>query len=197
MIYGAAKAAVNHLTVCAAMQLGEKNVRCNSISPGGIATGIFAKALGVEHDKADSFAEAAAKNMASLQPIPRAGRTDDIAKAAVFLASDEFDLHQRPRPGGRWRRGRRPAVDAAPAGRAGDAPGVRCLPKAKAALALAGLLAGCLQAAGRSGLSAGLAAAALQHAAGRAAGHADRARHADQARPAPAGGGGGGGVANG
>ena len=47
MIYGAAKAAVNHLTVCAAMQLGEKNVRCNSISPGGIATGIFAKALGV------------------------------------------------------------------------------------------------------------------------------------------------------
>jgi NAD(P)-dependent dehydrogenase (short-subunit alcohol dehydrogenase family) len=89
MIYGAAKAAVNHLTVCAAMQLGEKNVRCNSISPGGIATGIFAKALGVAPDKADSFAEAAAKNMASLQPIPRAGRTDDIAKAAVFLASDE------------------------------------------------------------------------------------------------------------
>lgn len=89
MIYGAAKAAVNHLTVCAAMQLGEKNVRCNSISPGGIATGIFAKALGVEPDKADSYAEAAAKNMAAMQPIPRAGRTDDIANAAVFLASDD------------------------------------------------------------------------------------------------------------
>lgn len=89
MIYGAAKAAVNHLTVCAAMQLGEKNVRCNSISPGGIATGIFAKALGVEANKADSFAEAAAKNMAAMQPIPRAGRTDDIANAAVFLASDD------------------------------------------------------------------------------------------------------------
>jgi NAD(P)-dependent dehydrogenase (short-subunit alcohol dehydrogenase family) len=89
MIYGAAKAAVNHLTVCAAMQLGEKNVRCNAISPGGIATGIFAKALGVEANKADSYAEAAAKNMAAMQPIPRAGRTDDIAKAAVFLASDD------------------------------------------------------------------------------------------------------------
>ncbi len=58
MIYGAAKAAVNHLTVCAAMQLGEKGVRCNSISPGGIATGIFAKALGLAPDKADAFAEA-------------------------------------------------------------------------------------------------------------------------------------------
>jgi NAD(P)-dependent dehydrogenase (short-subunit alcohol dehydrogenase family) len=89
MIYGAAKAAVNHLTVCAAMQLGEKNVRCNSISPGGIATGIFAKALGVQPDKADGYAEAAKKMMASLQPIPRAGLTDDIAKAAVFLASDD------------------------------------------------------------------------------------------------------------
>ena len=57
MIYGAAKAAVNHLTVCAAMQLGEKGVRCNSISPGGIATGIFAKALGLAPDKADAYAE--------------------------------------------------------------------------------------------------------------------------------------------
>ena len=89
MIYGAAKAAVNHLTVCVAMQLGEKNVRCNSISPGGIATGIFAKALGVAPDKADGYAEAAKKMMATLQPIPRAGLTDDIAKAAVFLASDD------------------------------------------------------------------------------------------------------------
>jgi NAD(P)-dependent dehydrogenase (short-subunit alcohol dehydrogenase family) len=89
IIYGAAKAAVNHLTVCTAMQLGEKNVRVNSISPGGIATGIFAKALGVAPDKADSYAEEAKKMMASMQPIPRAGITDDIAKAAVFLASDD------------------------------------------------------------------------------------------------------------
>ena len=89
MIYGAAKAAVNHLTVCAAMQLGERNVRCNSISPGGIATGIFAKALGLAPDKADAFAEAMKSSMAKNQPIPRAGTTDDIARAAVFLASDE------------------------------------------------------------------------------------------------------------
>lgn len=89
MIYGAAKAAVNHLTVCAAMQLGEKNVRCNSISPGGIATGIFAKALGLPADKADGYAEAMKAGFARNQPIPRAGLTDDIALAAVFLASDD------------------------------------------------------------------------------------------------------------
>ena len=89
MIYGAAKAAVNHLTVCVAMQLGEKNVRVNSISPGGIATGIFAKALGLPPDKADSYAEAMKASMAKNQPIPRAGIVDDIAKAVVFLASDD------------------------------------------------------------------------------------------------------------
>ena len=89
IVYGAAKAAVNHLTVCAAMQLGEKSVRCNSISPGGIATGIFAKALGLPPDKADGFAEAMKAGMAKNQPIPRAGSVDDIANAAVFLASDD------------------------------------------------------------------------------------------------------------
>ncbi len=89
MVYGAAKAAVNHLTVCVAMQLGEKNVRVNSISPGGIATGIFAKALGLPPDKADTYADAMKVGMAKNQPIPRAGLTDDIAHAAVFLASDE------------------------------------------------------------------------------------------------------------
>ncbi len=89
MIYGAAKAAVNHLTVCVSMQLGEKNVRVNSISPGGIATGIFAKALGLAPDKADSLAEGMKARMAKSQPIPRAGLTDDIANAALFLASDE------------------------------------------------------------------------------------------------------------
>jgi len=89
MVYGAAKAAVVHLTRCAAMQLGEKNVRCNTISPGGIATGIFAKALGLPPDKADGYADAMKAAMAKNQPIPRAGLTDDIARAALFLASDD------------------------------------------------------------------------------------------------------------
>src|SRR5215475_5163051 len=57
MIYGAAKAAVIQLTKCVAMELGESGIRVNSISPGAIVTGIFAKALGVSPDKADAFAE--------------------------------------------------------------------------------------------------------------------------------------------
>ena len=89
MIYSAAKAAVIHLTRCVAMQLGESNVRVNSISPGGIATGIFGKALGLPLEKAEQSAEAIKGGLAKMQPIPRAGLTDDIAYAAVFLASDE------------------------------------------------------------------------------------------------------------
>jgi NAD(P)-dependent dehydrogenase (short-subunit alcohol dehydrogenase family) len=89
VVYGAAKAAVIHLTKCVAMELGESGVRVNSISPGAIATGILAKALGVEAGAADKKAETMAGIFKTAQPIPRAGIPDDIAHAAVFLASDE------------------------------------------------------------------------------------------------------------
>jgi NAD(P)-dependent dehydrogenase (short-subunit alcohol dehydrogenase family) len=89
MVYSAAKAAVIHLSRCAAMQLGERNVRVNALSPGGILTGIFGKALGLPAERADAAAATLEAGLARMQPIPRAGRVDDIAQAAVFLASDE------------------------------------------------------------------------------------------------------------
>ena len=89
LVYSAAKAAVIHLTRCVAMQLGEHFVRVNSVSPGGIATGIFGKALGVSQEKADATGEAVKKGLAAMQPIPRAGLPEDIALAAAFLASDD------------------------------------------------------------------------------------------------------------
>lgn len=89
MIYSMAKAAVVHITKCVAMELGEHNVRVNSISPGGIVTGIFGKAFGIDPKAADRTAETVEKALATIQPIPRAGRPEDIAHAAVFLASDE------------------------------------------------------------------------------------------------------------
>ncbi|MEQ8348220.1 MAG: SDR family oxidoreductase [Sneathiellaceae bacterium] len=89
IIYGAAKAAVVHLTKCVAMELGEEGVRVNAISPGGIATGIFGKAAGMTAEQAEATAEPVRRALAGMQPIRRAGITDDIAHAALFLASDE------------------------------------------------------------------------------------------------------------
>jgi NAD(P)-dependent dehydrogenase (short-subunit alcohol dehydrogenase family) len=89
MVYGAAKAAVNHLTRCAAMELGEHYVRVNSVSPGSIATGILGKALGMETGAADAvFADKIRSAFAKAQPIPRAGEPDDIAQCVLWLASD-------------------------------------------------------------------------------------------------------------
>ena len=88
MIYGAAKAAVVHLTRCVAMELGEHGVRVNSVSPGAIATGILAKALGVNPSQADGMANKLKTAFATAQPIPRAGIPEDIAQCACWLASD-------------------------------------------------------------------------------------------------------------
>ena len=88
MVYGAAKAAVNHLTRCVGMELGEYGVRVNSVSPGAITTGILAKALGLETAKADAATDTLAAFYAKAQPIPRAGMPDDIAQCVLWLASD-------------------------------------------------------------------------------------------------------------
>jgi NAD(P)-dependent dehydrogenase (short-subunit alcohol dehydrogenase family) len=87
-IYTASKGAVSALTRSAAAELGEKGVRVNSISPGAIVTGIFGKNAGLEGVKADKVAGVVKEAFAKIQPIPRAGMPDDIAQAAVFLASD-------------------------------------------------------------------------------------------------------------
>ncbi len=89
LIYGTAKAALIHMSRCAAMELGEDGVRVNSISPGAIATGIFGKAMGLDHAEADKSAERIKVPFAGMQAIPRAGIVDDIANACLFLASDE------------------------------------------------------------------------------------------------------------
>ena len=90
--YSAAKAASIHLTRCAAMELGEKGIRVNSISPGMIATGGFAKFAGMQPDEADDhpeYAEAAIRSVVPRwQPLQRVGHVDDVAQAALFLASD-------------------------------------------------------------------------------------------------------------
>jgi NAD(P)-dependent dehydrogenase (short-subunit alcohol dehydrogenase family) len=71
-----------------AAELGESNIRVNSISPGAIVTGVFAKGVGVDPDIADRHLKTVTKRFANAQPIPRAGMPEDIARAALYLASD-------------------------------------------------------------------------------------------------------------
>lgn len=90
--YSAAKAAVIHLTRTAAVELGEKGIRVNSISPGPILTGIFAKGAGMDPAEADRtatrLAGAFAAALENYQPIRRPGTPDDVAQAALWLAGD-------------------------------------------------------------------------------------------------------------
>ena len=87
-IYSASKAAAIHLSRCVAAEISGRGVRVNTISPGGIITGIFAKSAGLEGAKADRVLDAISDLFTTMQPVPRAGVTDDIARAAAFLASD-------------------------------------------------------------------------------------------------------------
>jgi len=88
-IYSAAKAAVINLTRSVALELGESGVRVNCICPGGIATPIF-KGLFQGQDVDDAtVVETIKPFLAQFQPIKRSGVPDDIARAALFLASDD------------------------------------------------------------------------------------------------------------
>jgi NAD(P)-dependent dehydrogenase (short-subunit alcohol dehydrogenase family) len=87
-IYSASKGAVHALSRSAGAELGEKGVRVNTLVPGAIVTGIFAKNAGIEGSKADKVTDLLKVGFAALQPIPRAGLPEDLAHAAVFLASD-------------------------------------------------------------------------------------------------------------
>jgi NAD(P)-dependent dehydrogenase (short-subunit alcohol dehydrogenase family) len=90
--YSAAKAAVLQLTRSAAVELAEHGVRVNSISPGPILTGIFAKGAGIDPAEADRTAGILEPvfnaRLEMWQPIRRAGLPSDVAPAAVWLASD-------------------------------------------------------------------------------------------------------------
>ena len=91
--YEVAKAALVHLTRCAAIEFGERGVRANSISPGPTLTGIFAKHSGADPAAVErAQAETAAvftRLLPQVQALPGMIHAEDIANAALFLASDE------------------------------------------------------------------------------------------------------------
>jgi NAD(P)-dependent dehydrogenase (short-subunit alcohol dehydrogenase family) len=77
--YAAAKAGVINLTRLAAVEYARHNVRVNCICPGIIDTPMAGRVLGGQRDE----------KLNRLQPVGRFGRPEDIASAALFLASDE------------------------------------------------------------------------------------------------------------
>jgi NAD(P)-dependent dehydrogenase (short-subunit alcohol dehydrogenase family) len=107
-LYSGAKAALSHLTRLAGVELGPWSIRVNAISPGAIATPIFwggstrAQSLS-DSENAQKMAKLQS-NLASATPTPRSGQADDIAYAALFLASDEgsyINCHDLVVDGGR------------------------------------------------------------------------------------------------
>ncbi|MFT3881473.1 MAG: glucose 1-dehydrogenase [Gemmatales bacterium] len=80
-MYSATKAAVDAITRSLAQELGPRKIRVNSINPGMVETE-GAHALGLP---ASDFR----KQVESQTPLGRIGQPQDIAPAAVFLASDD------------------------------------------------------------------------------------------------------------
>jgi len=80
-VYSATKAAVDAVTRSLAKELGPRNIRVNAISPGVVET---------EGLHAAGMAEGDFRKQAEAQiPLGRIGQTEDVAPAAVFLASED------------------------------------------------------------------------------------------------------------
>ena len=79
--YAAAKGAILSMTRQMAVEFGPANVRVNSISPGTISTPMNEKIVA---DSGDHILRAWVK----MHPIGRVGRPEEVAEAAIYLASD-------------------------------------------------------------------------------------------------------------
>ena len=81
VVYSATKGALDSVTRVLAKELGPRNIRVNTLAPGGVETEGF-HALGF----AGSDFE---KDLVSRTPLGRIGQPEDIGRVAVFLASSD------------------------------------------------------------------------------------------------------------
>jgi 3-oxoacyl-[acyl-carrier protein] reductase len=75
--YAASKAGIIGFSKSVALELGSRNIRCNSIAPGFIET-----------EMTDALNEETVQSWRNAIPLKRGGTPEDVANACVFLASD-------------------------------------------------------------------------------------------------------------
>ena len=83
-VYSATKAAVRSFARTWTVDLKERKIRVNAVSPGPIATPIFGK-MGLTAEQQQQFGAQIVEQM----PMGRIGNPDEIASAVLFLASSE------------------------------------------------------------------------------------------------------------
>ena len=83
-VYAATKAAVRSLARTLSAEFAERGIRVNAVSPGLIETPIYGK-LGLSEDAVSEWAGQLIANV----PASRFGQAEEVAKAMLFLASNE------------------------------------------------------------------------------------------------------------
>lgn len=84
LAYCVSKAALDHLTRCAALEMAPLGVRVNAVNPGVTVTNLHRRS-GMDEEKYAAFLERSKET----HPLGRPGQPDDIAALIVFLASEK------------------------------------------------------------------------------------------------------------
>jgi NAD(P)-dependent dehydrogenase (short-subunit alcohol dehydrogenase family) len=91
-LYSTLKAAVTHYTKFAGVELGPFGIRVNAISPGMVATPIFwddsERGKALSDEQIERNMEKTKDDLAKLTTLSNAGLVEDVAEAALYLASD-------------------------------------------------------------------------------------------------------------
>jgi NAD(P)-dependent dehydrogenase (short-subunit alcohol dehydrogenase family) len=83
-VYAATKAALLAMSKTLSTELLQRGIRVNAISPGPVQTPLYDK-LGIP----EMYREQVNKDIAATIPLGRFGTADEVAKAVIYLASDE------------------------------------------------------------------------------------------------------------